>query len=84
VPAGKIRGVLGAIEAATSAGRDPRVTVQHPSIGALQLIGSPIRTAGLEQPTAPPLLGQHSEEVLAELGVEDTEFEALKQRGVVA
>ena len=47
VPAGKIRGVLDAIEAATDAGRDPRVAVEHPTIGALQLIGSPIRTAGM-------------------------------------
>jgi crotonobetainyl-CoA:carnitine CoA-transferase CaiB-like acyl-CoA transferase len=84
VPAGKIRGVLDAIEAATDAGHDPRVSVDHPTIGELQLIGSPIRTDGLTQPAAPPLLGQHTAEVLGELGVAPDELEALKQRGAVA
>ena len=38
MPAGKIRGVLDAIEAATDVGRDPRVTVDHPTIGRLELM----------------------------------------------
>ena len=84
VPAGKIRGVLDAIEAATDAGHDPRVTVEHPAIGPLSVIGSPIRTEGMPQPVAPPLLGQHTQEVLAELGVDPAEFESLKVRGAVA
>jgi crotonobetainyl-CoA:carnitine CoA-transferase CaiB-like acyl-CoA transferase len=84
VPAGKIRGVLDAIEAVTAAGRDPRVTVDHPTIGALDLIGSPIRADGMPAPTAPPLLGQHSREVLSELGVDAAELEALIERGAVA
>jgi crotonobetainyl-CoA:carnitine CoA-transferase CaiB-like acyl-CoA transferase len=84
VPAGKIRGVLDAVEAAAAAGSDPRVTVDHPAIGPLQLIGSPIRTDGMPAATAPPLLGQHTREVLAQLGVADSEFEDLKARGAVA
>jgi crotonobetainyl-CoA:carnitine CoA-transferase CaiB-like acyl-CoA transferase len=84
VPAGKIRGVLEAIEAAAAGGSDPRVTVEHPTIGPLALMRSPIRTDGMEKPTAPPLLGQHSREVLAELGVADSEYEALRDRGTVA
>ncbi len=81
VPAGKIRGVLDAIEAATAAGHDPRVTVDHPTIGPLQLIGSPIRTAGMPAPTPPPLLGEHTREVLREQGVDDAEIDALAARG---
>jgi crotonobetainyl-CoA:carnitine CoA-transferase CaiB-like acyl-CoA transferase len=84
VPAGKIRGVLDAIDAAAAAGSDPRVTVDHPTAGALQLIGSPIRTDGMQPATAPPLLGEHTAEVLAELGVSREEIEALEARGAVA
>jgi crotonobetainyl-CoA:carnitine CoA-transferase CaiB-like acyl-CoA transferase len=84
VPAGKIRGVLDAIEAAAAAGSDPRVKVEHPTVGPLELIGSPIRAAGMPAPQAPPLLGQHTAEILAELGVDASELETLKQRGVVA
>jgi crotonobetainyl-CoA:carnitine CoA-transferase CaiB-like acyl-CoA transferase len=84
VPAGKIRGVLDAIAAATQAGADPRVTVQHPAIGPLQLIGSPIRTEGMPAPAAPPLLGQHSAEVLREIGVDEAEIAALEARGAIA
>jgi crotonobetainyl-CoA:carnitine CoA-transferase CaiB-like acyl-CoA transferase len=84
VPAGKIRGVLDAIEAAAEAGSDPRVTVDHPSIGALSLIGSPIRTDGMPAASAPPRLGQHTAAVLAEVGVGPGELEALRKRGAVA
>lgn len=84
VPAGKIRGVLDAVEAASAAGRDPRVTVDHPTTGALDLIGSPIRMDALPPPSAPPLLGQHTREILSELGVSDAEFDALQARGAVA
>ena len=84
VPAGKIRGVLDAIEAAAATGRDPRVHVDHPTAGDLELIGSPIRTDGMPAATAPPLLGQHTREVLAELGVSGDEFAQLEARGAVA
>jgi crotonobetainyl-CoA:carnitine CoA-transferase CaiB-like acyl-CoA transferase len=83
VPAGKIRGVLDAIEAATAAGSDPRVTVDHPSIGPLPLIGSPIRTDGMRAAEPPPLLGQHTAEVLRECGVGEAEIGALAALGAI-
>lgn len=83
VPAGKIRTVLDAIEAAAAAGRDPRVRVDHPTIGPLDLIGSPIRTDGMRAAEPPPLLGQHTEEVLRELGLADSEIGDLAARGAI-
>jgi crotonobetainyl-CoA:carnitine CoA-transferase CaiB-like acyl-CoA transferase len=83
VPAGKIRGVLEAVEAAAAAGSDPRVSVQHPTAGVLELISSPIRMDGTRAPEAPPLLGQHTAEVLAEMGLSDDQIEDLKARGAV-
>ena len=83
VPAGKIRGVLEAIEAATAAGDDPTVRIAHPTAGEVPLVRSPIRMDGAREPEAPPLLGQHTREVLAELGVSETELRDLAARGAI-
>jgi crotonobetainyl-CoA:carnitine CoA-transferase CaiB-like acyl-CoA transferase len=74
VPAGKVRGVL---EALTEQGA---ATVEHPAIGALPLVPSPFGLA----PTPPPLLGQHTREVLAEAGYDDEAVAALEAAGVVS
>ena len=54
-------------------------THQHPTIGTVRTVRSPIGLDGTH-PTAssaPPLLGQHSEEVLAELGYEGEQLATL-------
>jgi crotonobetainyl-CoA:carnitine CoA-transferase CaiB-like acyl-CoA transferase len=69
VPAGKLRGVLEAFSAAESAGRSSTVAVSHPTAGELALVASPIRLAeaSLRPAQPPPLLGEHTSEVLAEV-----------------
>jgi crotonobetainyl-CoA:carnitine CoA-transferase CaiB-like acyl-CoA transferase len=58
----------------------------HPALGAVRQLGSPMRLA--ETPTrrdaAGPSLGQHSAEVLAELGYSAAEFKELRDRSVTA
>jgi crotonobetainyl-CoA:carnitine CoA-transferase CaiB-like acyl-CoA transferase len=69
VPAGKIRGVREAIDAAAEAGEPATVTVDHPTAGRLELIRPAFRLASSEVPATslpPPLLGQHTDEVLGE------------------
>jgi crotonobetainyl-CoA:carnitine CoA-transferase CaiB-like acyl-CoA transferase len=85
VPVGKVRGVLEALDAAERAGRAATVDVEHPTAGRLRLVGPPFRPdAGTRTPVAPPLLGQHTREVLAELGCSAAELDELESRGVVA
>jgi len=72
VPAGKVRGVREAFEAAAAAGDPASVRVEHPTIGELTLARSPFRIDGDAggAPTAPPLLGQHTVEVLSSIGID--------------
>ena len=83
VPVGKVRTVPEALAAAAAAGRPATVTVDHPTAGALDLVGSPIWGVSTETPTAPPLLGQHTREVLAELGRSGDQIDALAAGGVI-
>ena len=84
VPGGKVRGVLDAIRQTAAAGRPATTTVEHPTAGRLDLIDSPIRLAsGLRPAEPPPLLGEHTVQVLEELGYSAAEIAALEQSGVI-
>ena len=83
VPSGKVRDVPDALAAAAAAGRPATLSVDHPRAGPLELVASPIW--GPTDPAAatpPPLLGEHTAEVLAELGRSPAEIEELAARGV--
>lgn len=83
VPVGKVRTVPDALAAAAAAGRAATLTVDHPTAGALRLVASPIWGPTTSDPSPPPLLGEHTAEVLGELGRSPEEIEALAEQGVV-
>ena len=64
--------------------RDQIVTEQHPVFGPILTLGTPIVVAGkaLNIESA-PALGQHTDEVLAELGYDESAREKLRANGVV-
>ena len=82
VPAGKVRTVPDALDAAAAAGRPATMTLDHPTAGALDLVASPIWGATRTDPSPPPLLGEHTAEVLGELGLSGEEIAQLAGRGV--
>ncbi|MEX0759853.1 MAG: CoA transferase, partial [Tistlia sp.] len=67
--------------------RGMKVEVPYPGseTGSVSLIGNPIRFSetpvGYDRP--PPHVGQHSDEVLAELGLDAAEIARLRDQGVV-
>jgi crotonobetainyl-CoA:carnitine CoA-transferase CaiB-like acyl-CoA transferase len=59
--------------------------VSHPAAGTVPQVVSPMRfqESELSFETAPPMLGQHTEAILRELGLERAQIDALKARGAV-
>jgi crotonobetainyl-CoA:carnitine CoA-transferase CaiB-like acyl-CoA transferase len=86
VPGGKIRGVGEALRSAEASGAAATIRVSHPTAGPIDLVAPPfsLAGAGLRPAAAPPLLGEHTAEVLAELGVGDERQAELEERGVIA
>jgi formyl-CoA transferase len=60
-------------------------TIEHPTRGTIRLPGCPVRLSASEAPTTPPpLAGQHTAEVLAEvLGLSGDDVARLRARGVL-
>ena len=80
IPAGPINRVSQALE---------DVQTQHRAmvrtIAGVPLVGSPVRLDGerADSGLPPPALGEHTDQVLAELGIAPPELERLKQAGVI-
>ncbi len=56
----------------------------HPVTGRMEMIGRLIDIAGAKPSGAPPLLGEHTREILLEMGRSDSEIDQLVNDGVVA
>jgi crotonobetainyl-CoA:carnitine CoA-transferase CaiB-like acyl-CoA transferase len=85
VPGGPINDLAQVFADPQVRARGLRVEVPHPLSGTVPVVASPIRLSAtpVEHGT-PPLLGQHTREVLVEvLGMDRAEVEALRERGVI-
>jgi crotonobetainyl-CoA:carnitine CoA-transferase CaiB-like acyl-CoA transferase len=86
VPCGRINSVGQAFAEPHTAARQMVETVQHPTIGDLKVIGMPFKfsaTPGSVR-SAPPVLGQHTDEVLSrELGMDAKAIAALRADKVI-
>ena len=86
VPCGPINSVAEALTDPHTLARDMVRTVKHPTVGDLKMVGIPFRFSGTPAMIrrAPPLLGQHTEEVLgAELGLSAERIAQLRAEKVV-
>ena len=85
VPAGPINAIPEVFEDRQVKHRRMLVEVPHPLSGTLPQVASPMRftAAPLVHDRAPPLLGEHSAEILREIDIGDAEIEQLRKNGVV-
>ncbi len=86
VPCGRINSVAEALADPQTAARAMIETVKHPAIGELKLIGPPYKfsatPAAVRRP--PPMLGEHTEEILREeLGLDAAAIAALRRDKVI-
>jgi crotonobetainyl-CoA:carnitine CoA-transferase CaiB-like acyl-CoA transferase len=67
------------------AAREMAVTVQHPTLGAITTLGSPIKMSATPPDVSrrAPLLGEHTREVLRAAGYSDSDVDAFAQMGAV-
>ncbi len=66
--------------------RGVKIELEHPVAGKMPLVASPMRFSGtpLEYELAPPVLGQHTDEILREvLRLSDGEIARLRADGVI-
>ncbi|MBA2569875.1 MAG: CoA transferase [Chloroflexi bacterium] len=85
VPCGAVRDIADVLDDPQVIARDMVETVDHPTIGPLRLTGIPFKLSAtpgsIRRP--PPLLGEHTDEVLSELGYSGEEIVVLRRDGVV-
>ena len=85
VPSSPINTLPQGLEHPQVKARDMVVTVPHPVVGTFRMLGNPIKMPDKDPVYAsPPLLGQHTEEILAGLlGYSTEKIAALRDQGVI-
>jgi crotonobetainyl-CoA:carnitine CoA-transferase CaiB-like acyl-CoA transferase len=85
VPCGPIRDLVEAFEAPQARARRMRVELDHPRLGRIDQVGSAVSLsatpATIRRP--PPLLGEHADEILDELGFSEADVRRFRDRRVI-
>ena len=86
VPCGPINTYADALADEQIVAREMVVETDHPTLGRLRTLGAPVKLSRTPLTTGrpAPVLGQHTREVLGEVGYTDAEVSELRAAGVVA
>ena len=85
VPAGPINDVLAALATPQSIARGVDVSIDHPRLGPIRQVAPPFELSATPATIRlpPPLLGEHTDEILGELGYDTAGIADLHARAVV-
>jgi formyl-CoA transferase/CoA:oxalate CoA-transferase len=86
IPVGQVKSVGEVLRNPQVQPRRMLIETEHPTVGRFKMTGNPIKISGVDEdtPLPPPLLGQHTEEVLrAKLGLDTESIESLKKEGAI-
>ena len=86
IPCGRINTVAAALSDPHVIERGMIVELEHPALGWVKSLATPVHLSDtpLVYHRHPPALGEHSDEVLSELGYSREKIRQLRQRGVIA
>ena len=86
VPCSAVRSVTEALQDPQLSAREMIVPLEHVSAGGIRVLGSPLKLS--ETPasvrTPPPALGQHTDAVLREIGLSDSDIASLRAARAIA
>jgi len=85
IPVGPVRGVGEALNSEQAAENDVTTEVAHPEHDPMEVVNLPLRADGDRQrfERAPPDLGEHSREILAEIDYSEAAIDDLEARRVI-
>jgi CoA:oxalate CoA-transferase len=85
VPSGPVHAVADVFKDPQIVAQNMVMDVEHPGHGLVRMLGSPMKFSGQATavPRPAPELGQHSDEVLTELGFSEDQREAWRAAGVI-
>ncbi len=86
IPVGRVRSMSEVFQNPQVEPRQMLIEAEHPTVGPMKMTGNPIKLSGSGQrpPSPPPLLGQHTEDVLlSRLKLSREQIETLEKAGAV-
>ncbi len=85
VPCGPILNYAEALATPQAEAREMSVEIEHPILGRQRTLGTPIKMSAtpLNPRRRGPMLGEHTDEVLATVGYAENEIEQLRMKGAV-
>lgn len=86
VPAGPVLDYEQVLGDPHTLAREMVIEIDHPKAGRIKSLGSPVKLSRspLGTPRPAPLLGEHTDAILGEFGIEPERVAELRERGVVA